>query len=215
MDLGDPTTFAAAYDAHVAGVRASAHDVLRDPHAAEDVAQEVFSALWRRPERFDPARGDLGQFLRVMARSRALDALRTKQAKQRAVDRLVAQAPPAHDHGADEALRSAERAELRGKVRRSLAALPAPQREAIALTFYADLDSNELAARVDTPLGTAKSRVRLALRKLGRDPDLLFLAPPAPRPAPAPPARRSQDVAGVDLMCLAALGLRRPDTLAA
>jgi RNA polymerase sigma-70 factor, ECF subfamily len=211
LDLGDPITFAGVYDAHHDTACAVAREVLRDREAAEDIAQEVFSALWRRPSLYDPSRGSVGHFVRVMARSRALDALRTRQAKERAVDRLARLVRP---EAADDALRSAERAELRGCVRRSLASLPHPQREAVALTFWGGLDGNELAACVDTPLGTAKSRVRLALAKLGRDPDLSHLAPPPPVAA-LPLARRRHDRGGVDLLCLAALGLRRPARSAA
>src|SRR5262245_66307219 len=88
MDLSDPTTFARAYDEHGPAVYGTALRVLANPAAAQDVAQDVFLRVWRRPAAFDPARGDLGAYLRLMARSRALDLWRSAQAGGRATDRL-------------------------------------------------------------------------------------------------------------------------------
>src|SRR4051794_29559520 len=90
MDLSDPATFATAYDEHGAAVYGAALRVLGNPATAQDVAQDVFLRLWRRPGAFDPRRGDLGAYLRLMARSRALDLWRTAQAGGRA-------APPPQD----------------------------------------------------------------------------------------------------------------------
>src|SRR4051812_50178017 len=80
MDLSDPVTFARMYDDHAPAVYGAALRVLGNPAAAQDVAQDVFLRLWRRPGAFDPRRGDLGAYLRLMARSRALDLWRTAQA---------------------------------------------------------------------------------------------------------------------------------------
>jgi len=88
MDLSDPATFARAYDEHAPAVYGTALRVLGNPAAAQDVAQDVFLRVWRRPGTFDPRRGDLGAYLRLMARSRALDLWRTTQASGRATDRL-------------------------------------------------------------------------------------------------------------------------------
>src|SRR4051812_50081253 len=88
MDLSDPATFATAYDEHGAAVYGAALRVLGNPAAAQDVAQDVFLRLWRRPGAFDPPRGDLGAYLRLMARSPALDLWGTAQAGGAAPDRL-------------------------------------------------------------------------------------------------------------------------------
>ena len=71
--LSDSTAFARAYRENAGRVRASAMRVLKDPGRAEDVAQEVFERLWRDPARYDARRGDLGPYLQLVARSRALD----------------------------------------------------------------------------------------------------------------------------------------------
>src|SRR3954463_3014824 len=83
-------TFASVYARHRGGVYATALRVLGRPAEAEDVTQEVFVRFWRSPERFDPRRGEVGAYLRMMARSRALDLLRHEQADGRAQDRLRA-----------------------------------------------------------------------------------------------------------------------------
>src|SRR3954454_2668455 len=88
MNLSDAATFARVYDEHAPGVYGAALRVLGNPVAAQDVAQDVFLRLWRRPAAFDARRGDLGAYLRLMARSRALDLWRSAQAGGRATDRL-------------------------------------------------------------------------------------------------------------------------------
>src|SRR3954470_11400872 len=89
QDQGTPT-FASVYASHRPGLYATALRVLGRPAEAEDVTQEVFVKFWRSPERFDPRRGEVGSYLRLMARSRALDLLRHEQADGRARDRLKA-----------------------------------------------------------------------------------------------------------------------------
>ena len=73
MDLSDPPTFAREFRRHERRVHAAALRILGDPARAQDVVQDVFLRLWRRPQAFDATRGELGAYLRLMARSRALD----------------------------------------------------------------------------------------------------------------------------------------------
>src|SRR3954471_24543751 len=87
-NLRDHAAFSRAYGAHARTVHAAAMAVLDDHARAQDVVQDVFLRLWRRPEAFDARRGALGPYLRVMARSRALDLWREGQAAGRASDRL-------------------------------------------------------------------------------------------------------------------------------
>src|SRR3954466_6432311 len=87
-DLGDARTFTRVYGQHSSSVYATALRILNNSTLAQDVAQDVFLRLWSKPNHYDPRRGDLGSFLRLMARSRALDVYREGQAAGRAADRL-------------------------------------------------------------------------------------------------------------------------------
>jgi len=160
-----PDSFRAIYERNWAGVHAAANRILRDPSEAEDVAQEIFIALWREPGRFDPSRGPLEPYLKLLARSRALDRWRSLQAAGRARDRFDEAGggrPAALESPETAAVRADERALLGHGLRR----LPPAQREAVALAFYGDMSASEIARQTAVPLGTAKSRVRLGVAKL-------------------------------------------------
>ena len=174
-DLRDPVVFGRAYDEHSRAVYAAAYRILGNPGQAQDVVQDVFLRLWRRPRTFDARRGELGPYLRMMARSRALDVWREGQALGRASDRLkvtVAQADPRDEaeRPAVQAERHEEGARLRDAVRR----LPDAQREAVVMAYWGGLTADEIAGRIEVPLGTAKSRIRLGLEKLRADAGGLF-----------------------------------------
>jgi RNA polymerase sigma-70 factor (ECF subfamily) len=166
MDLSDPVTFGRIYDEHARGVQASALRILGSPAPAQDVVQDVFLRVWRNPRKFDASRGEIGSYLRLMARSRALDVWREAQAAGRAGDRLkvavVQEEPRAGDRPERLALQSADRSTVRAALRR----LPDAQREAIVLAYWGGLTADEIARRAGVPLGTAKSRIRLGLAKL-------------------------------------------------
>ena len=167
MDLADPTTFAQMYDEHSRAVYGAAMRILGDPARAQDVAQDVFLRVWRNPSRFDARRGELGSYLRLMARSRALDLWRESQAAGRARDRLeLVVAGDEKVRVDDRPSVIAERDEDRAVVREALGRLPDAQREALVLAYFGDLTADEIARRAGVPLGTAKSRIRLGLAKL-------------------------------------------------
>jgi RNA polymerase sigma-70 factor (ECF subfamily) len=166
MDLSDPATFAAVYDEHARGVYGAAFRILGNAAQAQDVAQDVFLRVWRKPHTFDQRRGELGSYLRLMARSRALDLWREGQAAGRASDRLklvVAQDEPRTEDRPEPAV---EREGDRGAVRAALRELPDAQREALVLAYWGGLTADQIAQRAGVPLGTAKSRIRLGLAKL-------------------------------------------------
>jgi RNA polymerase sigma-70 factor (ECF subfamily) len=180
MDLRDPVTFGSVYDAHRRGVHAAAFRVLNSAVAADDVVQDVFLRVWRDPDRFDPRRGELGSYLRLVARSRAVDVWREREARGRAEDRLKAllvrdvarpEVEPLHV-----VLASADRAAIRAALR----GLPGPQREALVLAYWCGMTTDQIAVRVGVPLGTAKGRIRLGLARLRAE-----LAGGEPRPVPA------------------------------
>jgi RNA polymerase sigma-70 factor (ECF subfamily) len=163
VGLRDAEGFRTAYARHHRGVYAAAYRVVGDVQLAQDVVQDVFLRFWRRPNAYDPRRGELGAYLRLMARSRALDLWREAQVRARAADRLrvvhvigEADGPPV----------LAERATESSAVRAALEKLPEGQREALVLAYWCGLTADQIARHADIPLGTAKSRVRLGLARL-------------------------------------------------
>ena len=176
--LADPATFERMYDDHHRGVFSAAHRILGNPAQAEDVAQDVFLRLWRKPETFDARRGELGSYLRLMARSRALDLWREGQALGRASDRLKLVVDRNEGRVEDRPAPAVERDGDRATVRAALRALPGAQREAIVLAYWGGLTAGVVlgllttalgflsARRAGIPLGTAKSRIRLGLARL-------------------------------------------------
>jgi RNA polymerase sigma-70 factor (ECF subfamily) len=169
MDLADPTTFARAFEQHERAVYGAALRILNNPAQAHDVVQDVFLRVWRRPGSFDARRGELGSYLRMMARSRALDLWRESQAAGRASDRLqlvVDSAPPPVE---DSPAVAAELDATHDTVIEALQQLPEPQREALVLAYWGGLTAGEIADHEHVPLGTAKSRIRLGLARLRQE----------------------------------------------
>src|SRR4051795_9672765 len=165
--ITDSDSFRSAFAEHHRKVYAAAFSVLGDATLAQDVVQDVFLRVWKRPDRFDPARGDLGAYLRLMGRSRALDVWREGQVRGRAAERLKVGTLERSDdeHPGVVAERSQDRSELVAALRE----LPDPQREALVLAYWGGLPADQIARRVQVPLGTAKSRIRLGLARLRED----------------------------------------------
>jgi RNA polymerase sigma-70 factor (ECF subfamily) len=166
MDLRDPQQFSLVYDQHHRAVYAVAKRVLPDGAMAADVVQDVFLRLWRRPQAFDARRGDLGTYLRLMARSRAVDLWRESRSRGRAVDRLKLVVADEAPRGADRPDDALERNADRAGARDALRELPQAQREALVLVYWGGMTAEQIATRERIPLGTAKSRIRLGLAKL-------------------------------------------------
>jgi RNA polymerase sigma-70 factor (ECF subfamily) len=169
MDLSHPRNFERAFAEHERAVTAAAYRVLGDAALAQDVTQDVFLRVWRNPGAYEARRGPLGSYLRLMARSRAIDLYREGQSAGRARERL--ESVVRRDEGApsDRPAEAAHRAEERAEVSAALARLPRAQREAVVLSYWAGLTADEIAHRGSVPVGTAKSRVRLGLGKLRED----------------------------------------------
>ena len=148
------------YDRYSSVVYAVALRVLGDTGAAEDVLQEIFMQLWRNPSLFDPSRGKLGAWLAVIARNRAIDALRRRHADTDIEDVTVS---VDHDISAE-----ADRSRAMQRVREVLGAMPDAQRHALELAYFEGLTHTEIADKTGEPLGTVKTRIRaglLAFRK--------------------------------------------------
>ena len=157
---GNEQAMAAVYDKYSGIVYSVALRVLGETSAAEDVLQEVFMQLWRNPGLFDSSRGNLGPWLAVITRNRAIDALRKRRPETDIEDVVVAVEP---DLAGD-----AERSIAMTKVRNVLSGMPVAQRMALEMAYFEGLSHTEISTKTGEPLGTIKTRIRtglLALRK--------------------------------------------------
>ncbi|MET0628746.1 MAG: sigma-70 family RNA polymerase sigma factor [Acidimicrobiia bacterium] len=158
---GDDAALGEVYDQFSSLVYGLAFRVIGDARAAEDVSQDVFVWLWERPAAFDPARGSLRTWLGTLAHRRSVDYVRREEARRRRNERDAARLPAVPDVGEmAAALVTAER------VRAALAVLPSDQRDAIELAYFGGKTYREVADVLGIPEGTAKSRLRLGLRKI-------------------------------------------------
>ena len=162
----DVVAFERAYDAYSRAVFAAAFAILGDAARAQDVVQDVFLTLWNRPESYDPGRGSLGRYLKLVARSRALDLWREAQVAGRATERL--RLITGRDEGRvdDRPSLATERRTAQAIVRQALMRLPRSQREPIVMAYWGGLTADQISERSSVPLGTVKSRIRLGLLRL-------------------------------------------------
>jgi RNA polymerase sigma-70 factor (ECF subfamily) len=162
---GDSDALAVLYDRHAAVVFALCLRILRSAEEAEEVLEDVFWQLWQRADRFQPSRGSALAYLLTLARSRAIDRLRTRDRRHRLRDQLpgsMAESAPVPPSPYIETLAR----ERRARLGLALAALPPPQREAVELSFLEGLSHPEISARLGEPLGTIKTRIRSGLLRL-------------------------------------------------
>jgi RNA polymerase sigma-70 factor (ECF subfamily) len=144
-------------------VFAVARRIVAEPGLAEEVAQDTFLALWRRPGAFDPERGSLQSFLLSVARNKAVDLVRKEESLRRSAEALLAEVPAS---AGDPAAEPMEGVEERHGVRDALARLSPVQREAIVLAYFGGRTYREVAAELGIPEGTAKTRLRDGLLRL-------------------------------------------------
>ena len=159
---GDELALAACYDRYRLILFGLILRILHDREEAEDVLQDIFLQVWRRAGDFDEARGRAFTWLVTIARSRALDRLRSAGSRARLAEE-AAQIP--RDDVAD-ASQDALKSEAAAIVRRALAALPEEQRRTLFLAYFEGLTQTEIAARLGDPLGTVKTRMRSGMIKL-------------------------------------------------
>jgi RNA polymerase sigma-70 factor (ECF subfamily) len=163
MRGGDEGALATFYDRWSDRVYSLAVHLLRDARDAEDIVEETFWQAWRNAARYDAMRGTVGTWLLTICRSRALDRIRARrrQPEDAPLDDAASLESSSPDPGA--AMISNETGRL---VRAALAELPAEQRQAVELAYFRGLSQTEIAEKTGQPLGTVKTRVRLAMVKL-------------------------------------------------
>lgn len=160
---GDEQALASLYDRYRVILFSLVLRILHSRDDAEDVLQELFLQVWKRASDFDESRGRPFTWLVTLARSRAIDRLRSLNARERAVTESARAAGP--DECVD-AVGDAIRSEQSEVVRRALAELPEEQRRALLLAYFEGLTQTEIAARLGAPLGTIKTRMRSGMLKL-------------------------------------------------
>jgi len=161
---GDREAFGRFYDRYASLVFSFALRLLRARSEAEDLLQEVFFQAWRQAASYDPGRGTPEAWMIMRARARAIDRIRAVRRRGETfvapVDEKLAVAPDMAGGNA------ADRAADRDTVQGALSQLPLAQREVIELAYYAGLTQTEIAERLQQPLGTVKTRIRLGLERL-------------------------------------------------
>ncbi len=132
-----------------------------EPASAEDLVQDVMLTVWRRAEQFDPAKAGVATWIFTIARNRRIDVIRRERRPE--PDPNDPALVPDRELEADAALAQKQDG---GRLRRAVAELPDDQAQLLRLAYFEDKTQSVIAAELNLPLGTVKSRIRLAMTKL-------------------------------------------------
>jgi len=157
---GDQSALRGLYERYGRMIHSIAFRITADAHVAEECTQDVFMALWRNAASFDPARSRASTWLCAIARNRSLDAVRAGARRPTPHEDVpeVGAAPDTADlvAQADAAVQVAE----------AMSQLPPTQFDVLQLAYFDELSQSEIASRLGVPLGTVKSRMRLAMNRM-------------------------------------------------
>ena len=159
----DADALGALYDRHGRVVFGLLYRMLGSPEAAEEVTQDTFHAVWRRSTTYRAERGPVRTWIIAIARNAAIDWRRTRGKRQQRDATLDEAMALVDDTRVDDRVIASLSGE---RLRAAVASLPAEQRDALSLAFWSGLTQTEIAARTAVPLGTVKTRIRLAMAKL-------------------------------------------------
>jgi RNA polymerase sigma-70 factor (ECF subfamily) len=167
IQADDPDALSQLYDRYNGILKALILRVIHNEAEADDLLQEIFMEIWNQAKNFSAQKGKPLGWMVTLARRRAIDGLRKKQAYARAEERLqneIEQQPDAwvHNETEEEIVLSDTRALIRNVIK----GLPPPQQQAIDLAFFRGMSQREIAAKTNTPLGTVKTRLELGLKKI-------------------------------------------------
>jgi RNA polymerase sigma-70 factor, ECF subfamily len=161
---GDETALATLYDRYSSILFGMLMRILRDSQMAEEVLQELFLQLWRKPGQFEAKRGSLPALLTVDGRDRAISKLRGRPRREMLAytDGFFANALiSSHEIESEDS-----RMQLLDTIKLAMARLPEEQRQAMELAYFEGMTQTEIAARTGSPLGTVKTRVRTGMQSL-------------------------------------------------
>ena len=161
---GDGSALEALYGRYGRASYALARRILGDETLAQDVVQEVFLTVWRDAARYDASRGGFSTWLLTMTHHKAVDSVRKEEnLRKRRAPADALDLAESGDPGVDEEAWASVR---RDHVRRALADLPDPQREALGLAYFGGYTQREIAILTGTPLGTVKTRMLAGMKRL-------------------------------------------------
>ena len=167
IQAGDPDALSQLYDRYNGILKALILRVIHNEAEADDLLQEIFMEIWNQAKNFSAQKGKPLGWMVTLARRRAIDGLRKKQAYARAEERLqneTEQQPDAWVHNATE--EEIMLSDTRSLIRKVIRGLPPAQQQAIDLAFFKGMSQREIAAKTNTPLGTVKTRLELGLKKI-------------------------------------------------
>ena len=163
----DKHAFEAIFDRYGDLVYSTALRILRDAHLAQDISQEIFVRLWRKPESYMAERGRFLTWLISVTRNRAVDEIRSRGRRLRHETASPEEQEREFPAGeANDPALNAQLADQARTVRAALTELPPEQRQVIELAYFGGLTQQEISDRLDQPLGTVKTRIRLGMQKL-------------------------------------------------
>jgi RNA polymerase sigma-70 factor (ECF subfamily) len=167
LSYQDLTAFRTLYSRYSSLVYSASLRVLRDASLAEDMVQEIFLRIWRKPESYVAQRGKFATWLTSVTRNRAVDEIRSRNRRYRhetaSPEEQEWDVPG--DESDDPAL-TAEMSDQRRIILKALSGLPAEQKQVIHLAYFGGLTQQEISDRLQQPLGTVKTRIRLGMQKL-------------------------------------------------
>ena len=164
VSRGQEDAFRELFGKYAPTARALALRILRRPFLANETVQEAFLALWRHPQGYERDRGSVRAWLMSTVHHRAVDLVRREEAHRRRTEGTLPD--PVPEDPAEQAVHAVGVPEERAAVRTALADLPTEQRQVIELLYFEGLTQSQVAERTGLPLGTVKSRVLLAMRRM-------------------------------------------------
>jgi len=165
IQKGDVAAFEELYDGFAGAMFSLSLEILSDRWEAEEVIQDIFSFLWKKPDAYSPQKGKFSSWLLVLTRNRSIDRYRSRKRRidRGETDEILQSRPDQKDRdGADQATASDERDHLN----RAFAHLPNEQREVLELSYFKGMNQQEISKYLNISLGTVKSRTRLGIEKL-------------------------------------------------
>ena len=165
---GDLDSFAQLYDQSSVLLFTLAYRILGNRKEAAQLLQDVYLEVWRKVARYDVGRGTPVAWLVTLTRSRAIDRIRSGASPAVQVGIEPSRSPESLESDDDVQYppEAKEDSELRLTIAKAMAELPAAQREALEMAYYHGLSHTEIAAKLNQPLGTVKTRIKLAMMKL-------------------------------------------------